>query len=352
MSRALLSVLLLLGVAIPAAGKERVPLEGEDFLGPGVGARAIGLGGAVAGVGGDENSLYWNPAGLNLLTASSISISFGSEPLTGVGQLLNPSLRRRGLSCLSISTSEMAVGWRALSRVSFEDSLFLEVSDGETTEVWRDMEFWADEYLVSITTMTHGQGVVPEEKFLMGVNLKYVRGELGTAERMRRNGIWQEPELNLDRGNGYSVDLGLFLDERRFRLGLAAQNVLAKVYWKDYRAERIEANLMGGFSLLPTNWLVLAGAVEQRWNSKASTIIRLGAEATFWRGSSPGWYGLITSFSPSVRLGTYGRNLSKREQRVMTGGLGYTYSRFKVDTAVYGSESDNLGYVVSLAIPF
>lgn len=344
--------LFLMLMTAPVLGKEKAPLQEEDYLGSAVGARPISLGGALTGVGGDESSLYWNPAGLNLLPVKLISISFGSEPVRGISQLFNPSLRRRGLSSLSVSGPETALGWHALARVAFEDSVSLEVDQGETTEVWKDIEFWADEYLFSITTMAQREKLPSDEDFFVGINVKYIRAELGLAERQRKGGSWQEPEANLDTGNGYGIDVGALLHLEKLSLGLSVQNLMAKVYWKDYEPERIGANLMGGFSILPSNWLTLAGALERRWKRGASTILHLGGEATFRRESLPGWFGIFTSFSPSVRLGMYGPDLSKREGRVFTGGLGYVYSHYKVDTAVYGADIDNLGYVVTFSIPF
>jgi hypothetical protein len=49
--------------------------SGSQFLGIGMGARAMGMGGASVSVVNDGSSLYWNPAGLTGLTFRSASIS-------------------------------------------------------------------------------------------------------------------------------------------------------------------------------------------------------------------------------------------------------------------------------------
>lgn len=51
-------------------------LSGSD-LGLGVGARAIGLGGAFSAVADDGSALFWNPAGIARLDASQIYLSSG-----------------------------------------------------------------------------------------------------------------------------------------------------------------------------------------------------------------------------------------------------------------------------------
>lgn len=65
--RSLLVVLLL---ASPALGGETAP-----FLDIGVGARALGMGGAYTALADDANALYWNPAGLSKLEKREFTAS-------------------------------------------------------------------------------------------------------------------------------------------------------------------------------------------------------------------------------------------------------------------------------------
>jgi len=60
----------LLGLALFSytdAWSQRVAKYGADFLAGGVGARALGMGGAFVGLADDATSAYWNPAGLSTL---------------------------------------------------------------------------------------------------------------------------------------------------------------------------------------------------------------------------------------------------------------------------------------------
>lgn len=67
---------LALGLAGPAwaAGPGTT---GAAFLKIGVGARALGMGGAYAAIADGADSVYWNPAGLSALTKRDATASFG-----------------------------------------------------------------------------------------------------------------------------------------------------------------------------------------------------------------------------------------------------------------------------------
>ncbi|GBD94548.1 outer membrane protein transport protein [bacterium BMS3Abin05] len=60
-----IGIFFLIGTQIPnTQSQEIVPLLGQEF---GVGARALGMGGAFVGVADDYSATHWNPAGLGLI---------------------------------------------------------------------------------------------------------------------------------------------------------------------------------------------------------------------------------------------------------------------------------------------
>ncbi len=63
--RRLALLLVLLGVTAASASAQRVAKYGADFLAGGVGARALGMGGAYVAAANDVTATYWNPAGLS-----------------------------------------------------------------------------------------------------------------------------------------------------------------------------------------------------------------------------------------------------------------------------------------------
>lgn len=80
----------LLGALAGAAAAARIyPSAGSTsatFLKLGVGARAVAMGGAFAGVPGDPYALYWNPAGLAALDGERHAGFFHNDYFQGLGQ--------------------------------------------------------------------------------------------------------------------------------------------------------------------------------------------------------------------------------------------------------------------------
>lgn len=64
--RSTLFVLVFALMAVPAQAQS-VAKYGADFLSGGVGARALGMGGAQVALAQDVNSAYWNPSGLSMM---------------------------------------------------------------------------------------------------------------------------------------------------------------------------------------------------------------------------------------------------------------------------------------------
>ncbi|MCK5738648.1 UPF0164 family protein, partial [bacterium] len=62
----ILSVLLSLQPLLAGAGNDisKTGMSAASFLEIGVGARALGMGGAFVGIADDASALYWNPGGL------------------------------------------------------------------------------------------------------------------------------------------------------------------------------------------------------------------------------------------------------------------------------------------------
>ena len=72
----MLMAVLIIALALPAQAQlfrstAKVGTTAAQFLKIGVGARAIGMGGAQTGVTGDISAIYWNPAALSRMNINS-----------------------------------------------------------------------------------------------------------------------------------------------------------------------------------------------------------------------------------------------------------------------------------------
>src|SRR5512132_1463695 len=61
-------------------GDQRVGTSSGTFLGIGVGARAVGLGGSFVAVANDPSAIFWNPAGLASLQRPELLLSHVDWP--------------------------------------------------------------------------------------------------------------------------------------------------------------------------------------------------------------------------------------------------------------------------------
>src|SRR5690349_20396274 len=82
---AALALATTLALATPARaqftfGDQRVGTSSGTFLGIGVGARAVGLGGSFVAVANDPSAIYWNPAGLASLQRQEVMLSHVDWP--------------------------------------------------------------------------------------------------------------------------------------------------------------------------------------------------------------------------------------------------------------------------------
>ena len=72
MKKIILSVILIVGMALPGIAQNvtKVGTTAAPFLNVGIGARAIGMGGAFVSRADDASALFWNPAGAALIQGS------------------------------------------------------------------------------------------------------------------------------------------------------------------------------------------------------------------------------------------------------------------------------------------
>ncbi len=76
-------LMFILSIAAPTAFSAEIAKYAGEFMNTGVGARALGMGGAYVATGGDVTYGYWNPAGLSQLNYPELA-AMHSERFAGV----------------------------------------------------------------------------------------------------------------------------------------------------------------------------------------------------------------------------------------------------------------------------
>jgi hypothetical protein len=179
-------VLTLVGAGVSWA---RLGGAGTQFLAIGGGARSLALGGAVSGMSGDLESVYWNPAGIAFLEGTAVGFT-------------------HTMLYADMSLEDVAVATPAMDGVVGISGLgFLSGDIEETTEEMPDgtgETFTANAFSLGLTYAR-----LMTDKFAAGVSFRFVREGLGEVSASN----W-----GFDLGGTYRVGFG------NLRLGFAVVN--------------------------------------------------------------------------------------------------------------------------------
>ncbi len=113
-SRYFLLVLLFVSMSAAAYADVKFDKLGGSDLGMGVGARAMGMGGAFVSVADDASAVFWNPAGLVKLTNNQLLVS--ADPLEDFSAAI--LIYRPSVSVLK--KYRFAIGLGFLNQLSFK----------------------------------------------------------------------------------------------------------------------------------------------------------------------------------------------------------------------------------------
>jgi len=236
------------------------------FLAIGIGARAMGLGGAYTSLATGSESAVWNPAGLidqeakhsgssehvtmmDLYDYNYLSYSLKNSELFGAGIAATYS----GGDDMSESTFFLT---SALNLKYFED--------------WQSLP----------------QPLKAElQKFSVGINAKYFYASFGH----NKDGEYLQDDVQMQNqgsSNGYGLDLGLkyFLDEKS-TLSCMARNVLTNIYWDTSRSrgsysEDLPAAMIFGYSFQGEH-IIVAFDYDKAFHTDTEDYVALGLEYRF-----------------------------------------------------------------------
>ena len=352
-----LMVLVWLAATVSLSADE-FPVKERYYRGQFIGARAMGMGGAFVAVANDATAAYWNPAGLSQLITNQMMAVYILDNNNEIKlyDILEPGqrLKRKQLIFMGLTSQKGGFYWKPLVNLKQED-VYNRVTnpDGSTTETWSDQEY---------TLNAYGLTLADRSGFLsFGVNIKYLSGKLGVAEKRKVNSAWEEPEASISNGKGVGMDCGLMILGDHLNIGLMVSNILNRIWWEDYSDMTLEADGNLGLAL-HTRGLTLAGDVHQKFKKRANVWYHLGLEIEpFNRGSKNGRGAGVPVFGRVfLRAGAFIKKRIDTNQSGYTAGVGYCRGPLIVDIAFLEEAKENddnsLGrtrmYQLSMSIAF
>lgn len=269
-------VMVALTVIVLAAAPAASAQSGGDPVGTavlfdvGMGARALGMGGAFVAVADDANAIYYNPAGLALIEGHNATSMYST--LLGAGNYLGIGYAQKNVGAAVFGLMSTAPG--------------------------------TDEYGNPTGEFGYREGALAG-----GYAHAFGPFALGGAIKLYA----QDAEVN--RGFGATGDIGAlitmpYLDG--FKVGAVARNLLGTVKFQSGHEDKFDPWYVLGLSLRPFRGLTLAADYDITHSTG-----RVGAE-----------YQIIDAFAARA-----GATMNADKQYGFTAGAGFALGSFRVDYA-------------------
>lgn len=309
----MICLVFIMGAAAPSFAAAIAKYAGE-FMSTGVGARALGMGGAYVAGGGDVTYGYWNPAGLSPLNYPEVA-AMHSERFAGVVNYdyLAFAMPFRQKETLGFSVIRLGIDDIPISAIPRSDLQ----ADEQFTDAEGHLRVnrpYIDRYVSDAEYAFYVSYAKRHNRtFAYGANAKVVRKGVGD------NSAW-----------GIGFDLGMAWNPwRRLIVGANFQDVTTTLLaWDTGRKELISPTFKAGLSypfLLPflKSRLLLASDVDVRFEGRQGAAqAYLGAVSFDFRlGGEISFYDII-----ALRLG-------RDDLGNFTAGAGIILSRLNIDYA-------------------
>ncbi len=285
-----------------------------EFLSLGVGAKALGMGGAFVGVADDVTACFWNPSGLSQLNQKQLSLmhaeTFGSLLNQDFAAFVLPLVQKTRTSALAFSLHRLGGGGVKIT----------EKIDTNLVVLLRE-ESHADYALF----FSYSHQMKPQ--FFWGANLKLIYRDVVTVSAF-----------------GIGADLAFLAKPYSFlSLGANLMDLTSSLLFYDNgTTETINPTTKLGMAInhqLEDFYLILATDADVRYEGRKSA-------AQFWLGklSADMHYGLEVSYKGKLsgRLGF--------DRGDFTAGAGFWINQFGLDVAFLSHEELDNTYRISLLL--
>ena len=258
---------MLVPLAVVAACLAPGRAAGQTF--ETLGVRAAGMAGAFVGVADDATAVYWNPAGLASGALFSLALDWN-------GASTDPARPRAG----SRSSTMFALSVPALG-LSYYRLRATRLAPAEPDAPDRNSLVPEPVRVESLITHHIGGTLVQSltDTLAAGATVKLVRGlasSLVVPDGHRPELLAEAGDLVGAATSRVDLDLGLMVDLRTFKAGLAARNVLAPSFASAGGGDRLslERAVRAGVSFAPVPGWLVAGDVDLTRNVSAAGEVR------------------------------------------------------------------------------
>lgn len=241
----IISLFLLTDVLITNVFAVKDAGQAARYLRIGVGARALGMGGAFTAVADDASACYWNPAGLVQLKNKEVQAMYSMLSVDRKYNFLNYAQPMKDDRCFGISVIDFGVGdIRGKDKSKADTGMFDNQENALIVSYAGNME----------------------NGLLLGGNLKYITQSMNPSEGKQSAG-------------GISMDMGMLWKAKPdMSVGLLLQDVGGSLNWDTGHKDRLPVVIKAGTAYrLLNNQLLLAFDVEKVVHNKKSRL-HLGGE--------------------------------------------------------------------------
>ncbi len=216
--------------AIPVFSQTLAPKYSNEFLSIGVGARALGMGGAQVAASRDVTAAYWNPAGLMGIKHRFDASLMHAEYFAGIAQY-----DYLGFSTPIKSESQVAVSLIRFGVDDIPDTRFLYDANGALN--YNNIQFFnAADYAL---LLSYARDI--SDEFKVGANAKLIHRNVGKFAQ-----AW-----------GFGLDVGGMYIKERLTLGLMLRDITTTFNAWSHNAELVREVYAQTNNELPVNSLEL-----------------------------------------------------------------------------------------------
>lgn len=261
---------IVVSASAPAAFAGDDPVGTGTLFDVGMGARALGMGGAFVAVVDDANAVYYNPAGLALIEGRSVTSLYSN--MMGAGSYFGAGYAQKNVGAAVFGLMSTVPG--------------------------------TDQYGNPIGDVDYREGTLAG-----GYARAFGPVALGGALKL------YSQEATVNRGFGVTGDIGALITLPSLagvRVGAVARNMLGTVKFESGHQDNFDPSYVLGLSVKPLKGLILAADYDVTHSTG-----RVGAE-----------YRIVDAFAARA-----GATMNADKQYGFTAGAGFAYESFRIDYA-------------------